>query len=46
MDKYLINSLHEKLENNVTLKQIQTVTNLSFPRTNNKLKVKYIAVSF
>ena len=43
--KYLLNSLYEKL-NIVSLKQMQTVKNVSLPRTANKLKFKYVAVSF
>ena len=33
-EKYLLHSLHEKLKNKVSLKQIETVKNLSLPRTN------------
>ena len=43
--KYLLNSLYEKLSI-VSWKQMQTVKNVSLPRTTNKLKFKYIAVSF
>ena len=44
-EKYLLNSLYEKLKNKVSLKQIWKVKNLSPPGTN-KLKVKYEVVSF
>ena len=32
-EKYLLNSLYEKLKNKVSLKQMKTVKNLSLPRT-------------
>ena len=37
-EKYLLNSLYEKLINKVSLKQMWTVKNLSLPRTNKKIK--------
>ena len=33
-EKYLLNSLYKKLKNKVSLKQMETVQNLSLPRTN------------
>ena len=33
-ENYLLNSLHEKLKNKVSLKQIRTVNDLSLPKTN------------
>ena len=33
-ENYLLNSLHEKLKNKVSLKQMRIVNNLSLPKTN------------
>ena len=37
-DKYLLNSLYEKIKNTVSLKQMWTVKNLSLPRTKKWIK--------
>ena len=37
-DKYLLNSLYEKIKNKVSLKQMWTVKNLSLPRTKKWIK--------
>ena len=41
-EKYLLNSLHQKLKNKISLKQNYAVKNLFLPRTNKKIKAKYL----
>ena len=43
-EKYLLNSLHEKLKNKVSLKKMYTVKNVS--SMEKQINVKYTAVSF
>ena len=43
-EKYLLNSLHEKLKNKVSLKKMYTVKNVS--SMEKQINVKYAAVSF
>ena len=42
MEKYLLKNLYEKLESKVSLKQVLTVKNLSFPK-DKQIKVIYTA---
>ena len=43
-EKYLLNSLHEKFKNKVSLKKMYTVKNVS--SMEKQINVKYTAVSF